>query len=193
MEKMYEIAKLKHDMIDDLKSKIDTIDVDTAGKQVDMIKDLAEAEEKCMKACYYSKIIEAMDESEERAGYDHYRRANGQFAPKGTGRYTGGYTPTNNDRMTGPNMRGYTPTHNDMIMPEMMHIPYEAYDRMGYPSNQTGRMHTYGYTNDNEYMGPEHYIDEMADTVRDIWSGATYEQKKKIKSDISALLAEMAV
>lgn len=184
MEKLYDIMEIKHKLIDDLKHDIETcgienIDVHVAGEQVDMIKDLAEAEEKCLKAHYYAEIIDAMEEAEERSGYDRYRHANGRFASKGTGHMT----------------RGYTPTDYDMIMPEMMHIPYDNM-RMGYPTNQTGRMHTYGYHDGSEHMKPkdsEHYVDEMTETVRDIWSGATYEQKKKIKSDISALLAEMAL
>lgn len=73
-----------------------SLDTDELGKVVDMIKDLAEAEEKCWKACYYKKVIEAMDESHDmakRMGYDHWRSADGRFADKGTGTYHG-YMPT---------------------------------------------------------------------------------------------------
>lgn len=46
------------------------INTDEMGKVVDMIKDLAEAEEKCWKACYYKKVIEAMQEAPQgRMGY----------------------------------------------------------------------------------------------------------------------------
>lgn len=195
MEKLYEIKNLKHDMIHDLIAKIDTISVEEAGERVDMIKDLAEAEEKCLKAHYYAEIIEAMDEAEERSGYDRYRKANGQYASKGTG----------------TRMRGYTPTYeyDGRIMPSMMHIPFET--RMGYPSSQTGRTHTYNtgntmpsmpkyYHESEEHMmhedymaDPEHHVDEMVNTMRGIWAGASHDQKKKMKSEISALLAEMAL
>lgn len=193
MEKLHEVKELRHKLIEDLvhdieQCGIEGIDVDVAGKQVDMIKDLAETEEKCAKAHYYAEVVEAMDDAEERSGYDRYRKANGQYATKGTG----------------TRMRGYTPTYeHDMIMQPMMHIPYEA--RMGYPSSQTGRTHTYNtnsnampampkYYHESEgHMDPEYHVDEMVDTMRDIWSDATHDQKKKIKSELSALLAEMAL
>ena len=39
---------------------IDRIDVQEMGMLVDMVKDLAEAEEKCWKAEYYRKVVEEM-------------------------------------------------------------------------------------------------------------------------------------
>lgn len=69
------------------------INTEEMGKVVDMIKDLAEAEEKCWKACYYKKVIEAMQETPQgRMGYDNWRSADGRFADKGTGTYYG-YMP----------------------------------------------------------------------------------------------------
>lgn len=72
---------------------IENIDAEEAGEVTDMIKDLAEAEKECWEACYYKSIVEAMDESKsnEKMGYDSWRYANGEFAPKGRG--TRGYTP----------------------------------------------------------------------------------------------------
>ena len=43
-------------------------DVEEVGKVVDMIKDLCEAKEKCVKSMYHEQIMEAMDESENEYG-----------------------------------------------------------------------------------------------------------------------------
>lgn len=71
--------------------------IECLGKVVDMVKDLAEAEEKCTKAAYYSTVMDAMEGSEDHAkryGYDNWRySSSGRFAPKGHGSY--GYEPFN--------------------------------------------------------------------------------------------------
>lgn len=104
-----------------------SLDTDELGKVVDMIKDLAEAEEKCWKACYYKKVTEAMDESHDmtkRMGYDHWRSADGRFSDKGTGSYYGwtpdwGYEPwqnppTHDVRMGYPNPTSMAKSIRDM-------------------------------------------------------------------------------
>ena len=68
---------------------------DEAGKVIDMIKDLAEAEEKGWKACYYKTIIDDMYsyDQNDRMGYDNWRYSSGRFAPKGKGHYSGFTAP----------------------------------------------------------------------------------------------------
>lgn len=76
---------------------IENIDTAEMGQVTDMLKDLAEA-------MYYRTLTKAMDESEDdeimdmfdrygdgRRYYDHYRYADGRFAPKGRGMYRRGY------------------------------------------------------------------------------------------------------
>lgn len=89
------------------------LDTDELGKVVDMIKDLAEAEEKCWKACYYKKVIEAMETgSRDRMGYDHWRSADGRFSDRGTGTYYG-YVPWEENPPTHDVRMGY-PNPNEM-------------------------------------------------------------------------------
>lgn len=47
-----------------LESGIQEADTEETGKVVDMIKDLCEAKEKCVKAMYHCQIMEAMEDSE---------------------------------------------------------------------------------------------------------------------------------
>lgn len=69
--------------------------IEGLGQWIDMIKDLAEAEANCMKKKYYEMMIcNLMEEDESmnevgRMGYDNWRYASGQYAPKGHGHRSG--------------------------------------------------------------------------------------------------------
>ena len=58
---------------------LDRIDVNEMGELVDMVKDLAEAEESCWKATYYRLVSDGMQKGavetkQARAGYDTQQR-----------------------------------------------------------------------------------------------------------------------
>lgn len=122
-KKVEKLSKIKEQLVCGAEQEITKglmmVDTKEMGEVIDMIKDLAEAEEKCWKACYYKQIVEAMHEEEEREelitklgmddgeneamgyrrgshhgrmGYDHWRYASGRFAPAGHGHYSAGYT-----------------------------------------------------------------------------------------------------
>ena len=73
------IFEIKAKLIDELESEMErmgsirNMDTREMGQVVDMIKDLAEAEEKCWKACYYKSVVEAMETTAggniDRMGY----------------------------------------------------------------------------------------------------------------------------
>lgn len=96
LKKFEEIHEIKNRLITGLNhmtegdlSRVSTTEVASIA---DSIKDLAEAEEKCLKACYYELICESMMAEEEdrgRMGYDNWRYSSGRFAPKGTGHFVG--------------------------------------------------------------------------------------------------------
>lgn len=68
-EKLKPLCKMKKCLSEWAECEIDkgkeSVCTQEMGEVIDMIKDLAEAEEKLIKGCYYKKIIEAMDEQEE--------------------------------------------------------------------------------------------------------------------------------
>ena len=105
----------------------ENVDTKEMGEAIDILKDLYEAKEKIVKACYYKYILAAMekeeteeeetkkimekmreeygseDEEMERRFYDNYRyKRTGRFAPKGRGSYVGrrGYEEPPYYRMT---------------------------------------------------------------------------------------------
>lgn len=123
---------------------IDQVDTCEAGKVVDMIKDLCDAQEKLWKACYYATVVTQMEEAKEdgmeempdmpmswmlpndRAGYDSWRYSSGRYAPKGHGHYVGRH--------------GFTPMTPGPYYPDW---PYNG-DMMGYPgmkSAESGQSH----------------------------------------------------
>lgn len=109
--KLKPILEMKEKLTEWSKSELEKgkEQVDTAemGQVVDMIKDLAEAEEKCIKGAYYKCLLKEKKDDEEmqkmmekmggeggmgynRMGYDNYRYSSGRFAPKGRGSYRPG-------------------------------------------------------------------------------------------------------
>lgn len=110
--KVEQLGRIKEQLVccveQEMSKGLKMVDTHEMGAVIDMIKDLADAEEKCWKACYYKQIVEAMHDAEEekelmmklgmqgdehgRMGYDHWRYASGRFAPTGHGHYSAGYT-----------------------------------------------------------------------------------------------------
>lgn len=99
------IFEIKKKLIEEVETELDrmgsirNMDTRELGMVVDMIKDLAEAEEKCWKACYYKSVVEAMEQSAggniERMGYmqepdDKYNMHRGTMGYQGMMGYRGG-------------------------------------------------------------------------------------------------------
>lgn len=96
-QKIFDIKKKLLDEFDaeiERAGSIRNISTDEAGKVVDMIKDLAEAEEKCWKACYYKTVVEAMEEESGRRpmGYTPTMGRQGYQEAMGYNRGNMGYT-----------------------------------------------------------------------------------------------------
>lgn len=140
--KLQDICCMKEKLTSWAKSELekgkDCVDTKEMGEVVDMIKDLAEAEEKCVKACYYKTVIKAMgeyDEEDGRMGYDNWRTPTGRFANKGTGMYR----PSQSGR------RGYDmwPVDPDSFAegdwrPHSPWNPNRSYEMMGYDGQNGG-------------------------------------------------------
>ena len=98
LEPIKEMCKpLEEAVKHELNKGIENVDAKELGEVVDMIKDLYEAKEKIVKACYYKGILEAMEEHdfddeddimyEGRRGYRGQSRSqSGRFMSRGDGR-----------------------------------------------------------------------------------------------------------
>lgn len=182
--KVQKICNLKDQLVSAACAEFDcgiaNVDTNEAGEVVDMIKDLAEAEEKIVKAFYYKTLIKAMKEAEEdaedggavpwylsmlnpelmsgRAGYDNWRYASGRFAPKGHG-HRSGFVPSTDGHM----MPQYV---DDRMRPEH----WMDNQRMGYgspdgmsSSSRTGYGDSYGRYRD----AIRHYTESHSQKDRD--------------------------
>lgn len=136
-EKLTSVKELKEKLVDIAKAEFNSksvcdIDAKEMGEVIDMIKDLAEVEEKCWKGHYYKTVSKAMEENEEsnmRYGYNHRHTASGRFASAGRGHRVGYY-----DKMMPMEMR-YDMEYLDdpEYFRDMMN------DRMGYDGRSASR------------------------------------------------------
>ena len=128
--------KLEEAVKHELSKGIENVDAKELGEVVDMIKDLYEAKEKIVKACYYKGVLEAMEEhdfededeieDEGRRGYRGQPRSqSGRFMRRGDGRRS------NRGRSS---RRGY----EDMMMYDDM--DYDEMERMRDMDRPYGRM-----------------------------------------------------
>lgn len=206
-DKLCEIKdKLVTAVADQINMGVQNVNTHEAGQVIDMIKDLAEAEEKCWKACYYKSIVKAMEEydegreymdPEERRGYDHWRYSSGRFAPSGRGHYSSGYRPMedmhdmdpwmstghgegqNRSRMDGSDRYGYTPS--------MRGMKYDKYARArrGYDEHKDAGSKT------KMDESAKEYVVDMAESVREMWRDADPALRKEIRNHFVALTGEM--
>lgn len=198
-----------------------SVNTDEMGKVVDMIKDLSEAE-------YYSRIAKSMEEYEEdkkeaekfrlhlfeerfgeddgRRFYDHYRYANGRFAPKGSGTYRRGYDPylistsfmpewDENEPMSQRKMRDmdrhdgrmyYTEPSYQGINREYSESRYDKARRMYTESKEVHKANT--QTDKEQKMKDlENYFKEISEDLTEAISDATAEEKAMVRTKLTGL------
>lgn len=201
IEKLSECAKTQFE------KGIDHVDTCEMGKVIYMMKDLSEA-------MYYRTLTKAMEDSDsdevlemfERYGdsgrryYDHYRYADGRFAPKGHGTYRRGYEEPPYYHMT-PEMY-----HRDMdrdmgrmyytepTMNTSMRDSREGrsgMSRRAYMENK--ELHKANTTADKEAKVRDlnTYMTELATDMSEIINDATPEEKSVLKSKLSALVTKI--
>lgn len=206
---MHRIEDIKKTLIGWVENEVakgrECFDVCAAGQVVDMIKDLAEAEEDCIKAAYYSTIMDAMNGSEEhtkRYGYDNWRySSSGRFAPKGHGSYDG-YTPFNeNVRVHNPNMSSEIRMGYPMDGRDIYDIP--RYDQNGgwsekgrkYDEYKNAKRHYHetkkaeDMTEMNRKMGEN--LSNIITQLREMADDANPEMRKKLKLEMAAVMDDL--
>lgn len=189
MEKLKDLNELKHKLVEAVKMElaggVEGVDTQEMGEVIDMIKDLASAEKDCMEACYYELVCEAMDGGEsERMGYDRWRYASGRFAPKGRGSVRGYLPPYMNDSALRAEPMGYDGRTTRMDG-----------DRMRTGSATSDYRGRSGYTHEDmtmeDGMTSREKIDKAIGIMGDIWSDASMEDRKTMKTLLRDLLSQM--
>lgn len=208
-------------IMESVKAKVEAIGLDSfEGQNLDDLKDFTEIAKNI--ACFDKdyRIVEAMEKLDddedimrmleryedypERRFYDHYRYADGRFAPKGHGTYQRGYsepyyhmTPEmyrdmdkyTRDRMyfteTGIDGRGIG--MHDTKMSE------SNYDRAKRNYTETKEMHRSNTPQDKEakMRDLEKYMKELSADITDLMSGMSQEEMNMAKSKLTTLVSKM--
>ena len=173
-----------------------------------MIKDLCEAE-------YRAVIVKSMkkaDEEEEeydkellrslkaeygeesgRRYYDHYRYANGRFAPKGKGTYRRGYEepPYMHMYPESEHMRDMDRDYGKMYYTEPM--SESNYDRAKRNYTETKEMHKNNTPEDKEHKmkSLDSYTKELASDITGMVTDMSAEEKNLLRTKLSTLVSKI--
>lgn len=189
---------------------IESVDTAEMGQVTDMLKDLAEA-------MYYRTLTKAMDDSDpeeimemfERYGnggrryYDHYRYADGRFAPKGRGTYRRGYDEPPYYHMT-PEMYRNMENYRDMdrrdgrmyysepSMNSGVHTE-SRYDMAKRNYTESKELHRGNTPEDKEHKMKEleKYLREIGSDIAELISDASTEEKNLLKNRMQVIMQKI--
>lgn len=209
IERIHKMVEcLTEKTLSELDKGIENVNVEEMSEAVDMIKDLCEAE-------YRAVIVKSMkkaDEEEEeydkellrslkteygeengRRFYDHYRYADGRFAPKGKGTYRRGYEepPYMHMYPEAEHMRDMDRDYGKMYYTEPMNE--SGYDRAKRNYTETKEMHSGTTPEDKEQRmkALDKYIKTVTNEIIKIVSdNATTEEKSLIKNNMNNLMSK---
>ena len=204
IEKLAECAEKQFD------NGIESVDTEEMGQVTDMMKDLAEA-------MYYRTLTKAMDDSDpeeimemfERYGdggrryYDHYRYADGRFAPKGRGSYRRGYDEPPYYHMT-PEMYRSMENYRDMdrrdgrmyysepTMNSGVHAE-SRYDMAKRNYTESKELHRGNTPEDKEQKMKEleKYLREIGSDIAELISDASTEEKNLLKNRMQVIMQKI--
>lgn len=194
--------------VSEFEKGIENVDTSEMGQVVDMIKDLNEAEYravivKSMKEAdeeqkeYDKELLRALkDEYGEEGGrryYDHYRYANGRFAPKGKGTYRRGYEepPYMHMYPEAEHMRDMDRDYGKMYYTEPMNE--SGYDRAKRNYTETKEMHKANTPEDKEHKmkSLDSYTKELASDITGMVADMSAEEKNLLRTKLSTLVSKI--
>lgn len=209
IERIHKMVEcLTEKTLSELDKGIENVNVEEMSEAVDMIKDLCEAE-------YRAVIVKSMkkaDEEEEeynkellrslkteygeesgRRYYDHYRYANGRFAPKGKGTYRRGYEepPYYHMYPEAEHMRDMDRDYGKMYYTEPM--SESGYDRAKRNYTETKEMHKANTPEDKEHKmkSLDSYTKELASDITGMVADMSAEEKNLLRTKLSTLVSKI--
>ena len=192
-----------------VKAKVDGIGIENfEGQNLDDLKDFTEIVKNI--ACFDKdyRIVEAMEKSEdnddimgmleryedypERRFYDHYRYADGRFAPKGRGTYRRGYEEPPYWHMTPEMYRDMDKENGRMYYTEPMYTE-SRYESAKRAYTESKELHKGNEPQDKEakMRELEKYMKEMSDDLLNLMKGMSQEEMNMVKSKLSVLVSKM--
>lgn len=209
IERIHKMVEcLTEKTLSELDKGIENVNVEEMSEAADMIKDLCEAE-------YYAVIAKSMkkaDEEEEeyskellrslkaeygeesgRRFYDHYRYANGRFAPKGKGTYHRGYeeSPYMHMYPEAEHIRDMDRDYGKMYYTEPM--SESNYDRAKRNYTETKEMHKNNTPEDKEHKmkSLDSYTKELASDITGMVADMSAEEKNLLRTKLSTLVSKI--
>ena len=198
-----------------VKAKVDGIGIENfEGQNLDDLKDFTEIAKNI--ACFDKdyRIVEAMEKSEdnedimrmleqyedypERRFYDHYRYADGRFAPKGRGTYRRGCEEPPYWHMTPERYhdmeysRDMDKENGRMYYTEPMYTE-SRYESAKRAYTESKELHKGNEPQDKEakMRELEKYMKEMSDDLLNLMKGMSQEEMNMAKSKLSVLVSKM--
>lgn len=193
-----------------VKAKVEAIGLDSfEGQNLDDLKDFTEIAKNI--ACFDKdyRIVEAMEKSEDnedimrmleqyedypdRRFYDHYRYADGRFAPKGHGTYRRGYEEP-------PYYHMYPERDMDReygrmyyTEPTSTHTAESGYDRAKRMYTETKEMHKANTPEDKEHKmkSLDSYTKELASDITGMVADMSAEEKNLLRTKLSTLVSKI--
>lgn len=204
-----------------VKAKVDGIGIDNfEGQNLDDLKDFTEIAKNI--ACFDKdyRIVEAMEKSEDnedimrmleqyedypdRRYYDHYRYANGRFAPKGRGTRRGYEEPPYYHMPINYNdpeyMRDMDKGMGRMYYTEptvsgngSSHMTESGYDRAKRNYTETKEMHKNNTPEDKEHKmkALDGYIKELGGDITQLIGDMTAEERNLMRTKLSTLVSKL--
>ena len=200
-----------------VKAKVEAIGLDNfEGQNLDDLKDFTEIAKNI--ACFDKdyRIVEAMEKSEDnedimrmleqyedypdRRFYDHYRYANGRFAPKGKGTYRRGYEepPYMHMYPEAEHMRDMDRDYGKMYYTEpttgnTQHMSESGYDRAKRNYTETKEMHKNNTPEDKEHKmkALDGYIKELGGDITQLIGDMTAEERNLMRTKLSTLVSKL--
>lgn len=209
IERIHKMVEcLTEKTLSELDKGIENVNTEEMSEAVDMIKDLCEAEYKAvivksMKKAdeeeeeYNKELLRALkDEYGEESGrrfYDHYRYANGRFAPKGKGTYRRGYEepPYMHMYPEAEHMRDMDRDYGKMYYTES--VNESGYDRAKRMYTETKEMHKANTPEDKEHKmkALDGYIKELGGDITQLIGDMTAEERNLMRTKLSTLVSKL--
>ena len=139
------------------------------------------------------RAIEMYEDYPDRRFYDHYRYADGRFAPKGKGTYRRGYEepPYMHMYPEAEHMRDMDRDYGKMYYTEPM--PESNYDRAKRNYTETKEMHKNNTPEDKEHKmkSLDSYMKELSSDITGLIGDMTAEERGLVKAKLSTLVTKL--
>ena len=201
-EKYNDICSLKHHMLHYVMGETEKGFEPTPEKvhvlkeYIEMIKCLAETEKECQEADYYESVVEAMEASDtgyDRMGYTPRRTKDGRYKSQPDRMRTGdgdmgdrsGYDPYD-----GPYMRMMPGQDRDTWGDDEDDFYGKSFNRFRKAKRHYTQTHSEEDKQRMKDASNKHMMETMA-TIREMWDDADPELRKRMKTDLTNLMASM--